>query len=104
MQQDDDWRLNGQDRYLTGAKLEWAEWQPPRPSWDHDHCEFCWAKFAEPNSLGPESLGALHAGFATSDRSRWVCPQCFADFRKQFGWLVIGSVPDTEPDDGTDSQ
>jgi hypothetical protein len=99
MQQDDDWRLTGQERYLTGAKLEWAEWQPQRPDWDHDHCEFCGTKFA-----GPESPGSLHAGFATADRYWWVCPQCVADFRRRFGWLVIESAPDAEPPDAMDSR
>jgi hypothetical protein len=79
----DDWRLTGQERYLTGATFEWADWHSPRPGWDHDHCEFCFAKFA-----GPELADTLHTGFTTADRSRWVCQQCFADFRERFGWRV----------------
>ena len=83
MDETDDWRLAGQERYLSGVALEWADWQPPRPGWDHDHCEFCFAKFA-----GPELLDTLHAGYTTPDRSRWVCKECFADFRERFGWRL----------------
>ena len=85
MAEADDWRLTGQERYLAGAVLGWADWHPPRPDWDHDHCEFCWAKFA-----GPEQHDVLHAGYTTADRHRWVCPQCFEDFRERFGWRAAG--------------
>ena len=77
----DDWRLTGQERYLVNAVLHWAEWHKPRPEWDHDHCEFCFAKFMEESC--PE---ALHAGYTTPDNYRWICPTCFEDFREQFGW------------------
>jgi len=33
--------------YLAARTLRWSAWWPPRPGWDHDHCAFCWAKFAE---------------------------------------------------------
>ena len=83
MDETDDWRLTGQEQYLSGVALEWADWHPPRPGWDHDHCEFCHAKFA-----GPDLPDTLHAGFTTADRYRWVCQGCFADFRERFGWRV----------------
>ncbi len=86
----DDWRLTGQEKYLSSVTLEWADWQPSRPEWDHDHCEFCFAKFA-----GPELPDTLHAGFTTSDRYRWVCQQCFADFHERFGWRVAGEPGST---------
>ncbi len=54
-------------------------------SWDHDHCEFCWAKFAE-EILIPDSL---HEGYATADNYRWICEACFEDFKDQFGWRLI---------------
>ena len=92
MAEADDWRLTGQECYLAGASLEWAGWHTSRPGWDHDHCEFCWAKFA-----GPEVPDTLHAGYATHDRYHWVCPPCVADFREGFGWQVFGSAPDAAP-------
>ncbi len=80
---DDDWRLQGQERYLQGAALHPARWRRPRPEWDHDHCEFCWAKFME-----EELPGVLHYGYTTVDHYRWVCEACFEDFRDRFAWRV----------------
>ena len=48
---------------------------------DHDHCAFCWDKFAEYD-------GCLHEGFCTVDGSDWICEVCFNDFRERFGWKV----------------
>jgi hypothetical protein len=76
-----DWRLQGQERYLQGALLRWTRYERYSPSWDHDHCAFCWAKFAEQGVAD-----ALHEGYATDDRYRWICSTCFNDLRQQFGW------------------
>ena len=83
---DDDWRLQGQQRYLMGALLHWERWSRPRPGWDHDHCEFCWAKFLEEDL--PEFPDILHAGYTTEDLYRWICEQCFEDFKDRFQWRV----------------
>jgi len=48
--------------YLLDRALRWARWWPPHDDWDHDHCEFCWQKFA-----------------AT----------CFTQFRLRFRWTVV---------------
>jgi hypothetical protein len=85
MDEADDWQLMGQERYLAGVTLHWSMWHQSRPNWDHDHCEFCLAKFMEESE--PD---ALHAGYTTADEYRWVCPTCFADFRERFGWHVAG--------------
>ncbi len=79
-----DWRVGGQERYLTGVTLRWQEYRAPRPDWDHDHCAFCWAKFME--GAEPE---IQHAGYATVDRTHWVCKQCFTDFQERFKWKVV---------------
>lgn len=81
---DGDWRLTGQAAYLTGAVLCRRPYRRYREGWDHDHCEFCFAKFAEPGPL-PD---ALHEGYATLDAYRWICPTCFEDFRERFGWTL----------------
>ena len=81
----DDWRLTGQEAYLAGATLCWRSYQRYREGWDHDHCEFCFSKFAEPD-VSPD---ALHAGYATLDEYRWICQRCFDDFRQRFGWRVV---------------
>jgi hypothetical protein len=84
-----DWRLTGQERFLAGVALRWTDWCRPRPGWDHDHCAFRWATFAE------EPLpGALHAGYPTA--GHWVCPQCFADFHERFRWQVVGELRHAE--------
>lgn len=77
-----DWRRNGQEKYLAHAILEHKKYHPYRDGWDHDHCEFCGAKF----SLAFE--GALTEGYATMDNYRWICEDCFEDFKKEFAWTT----------------
>jgi hypothetical protein len=85
---DDDWRLQGQQRYLTNRTLRWATWWEYRPGWDHDHCEFCWAKFGLIDEDGFDHVD----GYVTDDDDyHWICPACFADFRERFGWTVVAS-------------
>jgi hypothetical protein len=81
-----DWRLQDQERYLTGAKLTFRAYRryPKNPDWDHDHCEFCGAKF-----MVEEAPDVLHEGYCTLDEYRWICSTCFADFRARFSWEVI---------------
>src|SRR5262245_28368448 len=80
---DDDRRLRGQERCLLGATPHLATYTRPRPAWDHDHCAFCWAKLMEEDH--PE---VHHEGYNTEDEYRWVCLQCFEDFRERFRWSV----------------
>lgn len=82
--QDDDWRLQGQEAYLQGVTLRWSDWVLQRPDWDHDHCEFCFAKFTDRD--WPD---VLHSGYVTSDRQRWICEKCFNDFAERFQWKVV---------------
>lgn len=67
---------------MVGAKLKHMPWCSKKPSWDHDHCEFCSVKITSLNI--PD---ALQEGYATPDLYHWVCPQCFEDFREEFQWL-----------------
>jgi transposase-like protein len=50
-------------------------------SFNH-HCEFCWEKFGEEN-------GVLHIGYCTCDRYRWICEQCYNDFKELFDWKLV---------------
>jgi len=77
----DDWRRQGQERYLKGRRWSLQHYQLYREGWDHDHCEFCGAKF----SLAAEEL---NHGYVTDDNDRWVCEPCFLDFQDEMGWLV----------------
>lgn len=84
-----DWRLTNQHRYLQGIALTRQAYVPADVGNDHEHCEFCFAKF----TLHPDGE-SLHEGYASPDHRRWVCVQCFADFREEFGWLLCdGAEP-----------
>ena len=82
----DDWRLQGQEKYLLGAKLSYGRYRSVRdnPAWDHDHCEFCFATFTV-----DDVAGALHEGYHTLDDYRWICSGCFTDFRERFAWELV---------------
>lgn len=84
-----DWRLMGQERYLTGRALRLAAWFTDRSEWDHDHCEFCSAKI----SNRPSGEDEFDRGYVTADDDyHWICEQCFADFRDRFNWTVVPSA------------
>ncbi len=76
-----------------GATLALKPYQPhpENPNWDHDHCEFCTAKFTIQGDLK-----GLREGFTTEDGYRWICQVCFEDFKNEFQWNVVRSE---DPDD-----
>jgi hypothetical protein len=59
--------------------LKRSVYAPFRAGWDHDHCEFCSAKFSMMDA-------DLHEGYVTEDGYRWICEPCFLDFAESFGW------------------
>ena len=77
----DDWRRQGQEDFLSSVRLIKRKYAPYRPGWDHDHCEFCGAKF----SL---KVDGIKSGYSTFDSYHWICEQCFNDFRDEFNWKV----------------
>ena len=80
---DNDWRLNGQEKFLQEAELKRTEYSPPSPEWDHDHCEFCWAKFMDAGASN-----ALGVGYKTLNDSHWICETCFDEFKTRFKWIL----------------
>jgi hypothetical protein len=96
---------------LRSLTFTFADYTPPNPEWDHDHCEGCWAKFALFDA--PE---ILHSGYFTTvelddefkeepeliqqaresgrnvlakpDTKEWVCSECFQAFRKTLAWKL----------------
>ena len=78
-----DWRLQGQEKYLKGVTLYLKKYIKCCNTWDHDHCEFCWAKFSLEDS--PDDLDE---GYATQDNYHWICKRCFGDFKDIFQWKV----------------
>jgi len=79
----DDWRLTGQAQYLQKAKLYWKQYSRYKDHADHDHCEFCWAQF-----MVEDHPDVLHAGWATEDNYRWICNNCFNDFKETFEFEI----------------
>jgi hypothetical protein len=78
-----DWRLRNQEGYLQGVSLYRREYKPASDQNDHDHCEFCFAKFMQ-----TDAPDVLHEGYCTQDRYRWICLTCFDDFHDKFAWKV----------------
>jgi hypothetical protein len=78
---------------LAGATLVWKRYRAPSPEWDHEHCEFCWAKFAEAE-IGDDLLQGGYGARATSpeghDDYYWICDQCADDLCGRFNWIIIG--------------
>jgi hypothetical protein len=90
----DHWGRTGQEQvFPPGTTLELRRYRPHRPGWDHDHCIFCWAKLMDPD-LSQASLRAIEddqqiltSGYTAGPvGGDWVCPSCFEEFAKQFGW------------------
>ena len=55
---------------------------------EHEHCEFCFAKFGN-------AEGLLQSGYCTLDKYHWVCDECYRDFHAQFEWTVLDESHDS---------
>ena len=78
-----DWRLQGQEKYLKGVTLYLKKYMENSDTWEHDHCEFCWDKFSLKGlSGGPDE------GYATVGNYHWICKRCFDDFKDIFQWKI----------------
>ena len=77
-----DWRLQGQEKYLQGKMLVFKNYADRKIKTDHDHCEFCSCKFSD------TVLDSLKIGYATKDNYYWICEECFANFEEKFNWTV----------------
>jgi hypothetical protein len=100
---DGDWRLTGQERYLSGASWVRKRCRARSEKWEHDHCEFCQAKFMDPDfspshrTFIEEHPDVLTEGYATTAEHphgadyHWLCPTCFSDFAERFGWRVVAT-------------
>ena len=84
MADDTDWRLQGQERYLKGAVVTYHKYRRTSESWDHDHCEFCLAKFMEAS----DDPDVKTDGYATVHGDRWICSTCLADFKERFTLVI----------------
>lgn len=100
MPDSDDWRLQGQERYLQGVSLRFKRYVTLDENWDHDHCSFCWAKFMDEQNVNAPS-DSLHEGYATLASEKrgedyyWICETCFNDFKEQFHWKLVPTTSET---------
>lgn len=78
-----DWRLQGQEKYLYGKTLYFKKYKKYSKEWEHDHCEFCSAKFSE------ENKDDLKYGYSASDDYHWICENCCNDFVDKFNWKIV---------------
>ena len=91
----DDWRLTPtNESQFRGAVFTRKAYVPSSPSWDHDHCSFCWAEFL-PAGVAAHEEPTFHEGYATVGPPAnprpdyyWVCPTCFEDFRERLEWTT----------------
>lgn len=74
-----DWRLQGQERYMMGMHFKKKRF--PLETLDHRHCEFCWQKIG----CGKD---AIREGYESTDKKRWVCEKCFIDFKERFNFVL----------------
>jgi hypothetical protein len=105
-----EYKLHNLSRF-KGKSFQLADYSAPSTDWDHDHCEGCAAKFAEfdgpeilhsgyftiyeigsPNREMPEFITQLHEQgrkvLAKPDVNRWVCKECFEEFRETLDWKL----------------
>jgi hypothetical protein len=99
--EDEDSRLTNQDSYLHGAALTWKRYHARSPTWEHEHCVFCWAKFMDPDfsdadrrhiAEHPDVLTEGYATTAEHDQGadyHWICKPCFDDFAVRFQWRIV---------------
>lgn len=76
----EDWRRQGQEKYLSKKEFILQDYKPYRKDWEHDHCEFCSKKISQ----DPSDIRKAYS----TDEYHWVCEGCFADFKEEFGWKV----------------
>ncbi|MDR3076074.1 MAG: hypothetical protein LBU26_02135 [Synergistaceae bacterium] len=77
-----DWRFQGQDKYLNEAELLHMPYLPYSEQWEHEHCDFCTAKISNYE-------GDLHIAYCTINKRHWICEECFNDFKDMFKWKVV---------------
>ena len=114
-----DWRYEN-IKHLQGAVFRYAKYKAPAIDWDHDHCNGCWAKFAE-----FDETDILHEGYVTAKLCKptsepefitqarqqgkhpisqpvldgftlqWLCPRCFDDFCGALGFSLARDTDKT---------
>lgn len=88
------WGQTGQERDLPpGSVLRLTSYRAQDPSWDHEHCIFCWRKFVDPDfheghrRMLAEDDHTARKGYTDENERSWVCVECMAEFGDGFGWV-----------------
>jgi hypothetical protein len=81
---DDAWII-AREKLIRSKNLHWSRYTQPSPDWDHDHCEFCFRRFAEPSAGYNDSV---ETGYTTPDRFNWICRGCVEKYKDRFNWVV----------------
>ena len=79
----DDWRRQGQKKYLKGINLSWKNIRNTDKTGN-----LIIVNFVVLNSWKVRGPDILTEGYASDDKYRWICKQCFADFRGEYEWKV----------------
>jgi len=90
MENKNDWRLTNQMQYLDGKTLKYVSYEEYSKEWNHEHCEFCWGKFSKGENY-------LHEGYCSLDNYRWICSECYEDFKGMFAWKIENEENKTPP-------
>lgn len=78
-----DWRLNGQQKYLNHVKLKHIKFSNLQyDKSNHEHCEFCLEKISIFSDC-------IHEAYCTEDEYHWICDDCYNDFKDIFDWKII---------------
>lgn len=125
-----DWRLNGQENYLTNAVLYqvifpdfWRKSYAEKNPFYQKIAEYAQRYVAEHNKDYQQLEGEKVQGFwhehcefcwskattdtscvfyCTKDLKYWICEECFSDFYAQFGWTVRPVSELFDPDSDND--
>ena len=77
----DDWRIMGQEGYLTDKLLQHRKFDRKLCVLDFDQCNFCYEIF----DRNPEApLTAYYEPIG----KYWICEECYNDFKEHFNWTV----------------
>lgn len=76
-----DWRWQEQKSYMDNILLCRRKYSEKITENNHDHCEFCWA------TLGYD-VPRDEEAYCTEDEYRWICPECYNDFKEYFNWKI----------------
>jgi hypothetical protein len=90
----------GRGKWVEGKTLRHHNYRTYSPTWDHDHCYFCWRRFMDPTDPANEPEWFANGEIATvgygtvafgerSDDYYWICEACFQEFDPFFHWTVI---------------